>query len=159
MSALMKEIDAIQTDMVCMEGMLEALAVSAYHAARAEHIGNSLEILRDYLGKRAEKLDMLGNPFRMIQAGKDDVTGEALSVRCSRWEEFAADSNNMLRRSEEVDAAYKVFLQQLEELPEEIRKALSLAARDVGAASRKQGFTEGMTAAAGMVCGEGEESG
>ena len=51
MSALMKEIDAIQSDMVCMEGMLEALAKGAYTGTRVEYIGNSLEILRDYLGR------------------------------------------------------------------------------------------------------------
>lgn len=58
-NVLMKEIDAIQTDMVCMEGMLDALAKSTYDGTRAEHIGNALEILRDYLGQRADRLDML----------------------------------------------------------------------------------------------------
>lgn len=57
MSALMKEIDAIQSDMVCMEGMLEALAKGAHTGTRVEYIGNSLEILRDYLGQRADVPD------------------------------------------------------------------------------------------------------
>lgn len=55
----LKEIEAIQADMVCMEGMLEALIKGALAGARIEYIGNSLEILRDYLGQRAERLDVL----------------------------------------------------------------------------------------------------
>ncbi len=56
---LMKEINAIQADMVCMEGMLEALVKGAYTGTRAEYIGNALEILVEYLGRRADKLDCL----------------------------------------------------------------------------------------------------
>ncbi len=57
--ALVKELSALQTDMVCMEGMLAALAAGAYNDARVEYIGNSLEILKEYIGQRAERLDML----------------------------------------------------------------------------------------------------
>lgn len=57
--ALIKELSALQTDMVCMEVMLAALAEGAYNGARVEHIGNSLEILKEYIGQRAERLDML----------------------------------------------------------------------------------------------------
>lgn len=56
---LVKELTAIQADMVSMEGMIEALIRGAYNGTRTEHIGNSLEILREYIGLRAEKLDML----------------------------------------------------------------------------------------------------
>jgi len=83
MSALMKEIGAIQADMVCMEGMLEALAKGAYNGTRVEHIGNSLEILKDYLGQRAERLDMLCSPFLEMQGEGDVTTGKPLSDRCS----------------------------------------------------------------------------
>lgn len=58
-AALVKELSAIQADMVSMEGMIEALIRGAYNGTRTEHIGNSLEILREYMGQRAERLDML----------------------------------------------------------------------------------------------------
>lgn len=57
--ALMKELSAIQNEMVVMEGMMEALIKSAYSGARVEHIGNSLEILKGYLEQRSDKLDGL----------------------------------------------------------------------------------------------------
>ena len=55
----MEELAALQADMVSMEGMLEAMIKGAYSGVKVEHIGNSMEILRDYLGQRAEKLDSL----------------------------------------------------------------------------------------------------
>ena len=58
-AALVKELSAIQADMVSMEGMIEALIRGAYNGTRTEHIGNSLEILKEYMGRRAERLDML----------------------------------------------------------------------------------------------------
>lgn len=56
---LMKELAAMQCDMLVMEGMLEALVRGAYNGTSIEHIGNCLEILREYVGQRAEKLDSL----------------------------------------------------------------------------------------------------
>ena len=56
---LVKELSAIQADMVSMEGMIEALIRGAYNGTKTEHIGNSLEILKEYIALRAEKLDML----------------------------------------------------------------------------------------------------
>lgn len=56
---LVKELSAIQADMVSMEGMIEALIRGAYNGTKTEHIGNSLEILKENIGLRAEKLDML----------------------------------------------------------------------------------------------------
>jgi hypothetical protein len=56
---LVRELSAIQADMVSMEGMIEALIRGAYNGTKTEHIGNSLEILKEYIGLRAEKLDML----------------------------------------------------------------------------------------------------
>lgn len=110
MSAFMKEIDAIQPDMVCMEGMLEALVKGAYAGTGAEYIGNSLEISGDYLGRRAE-------------------------------------------------AAYGRLSPYLEKLSGKQQEALCLVIRDIGTASRKQGFTEGFTAAVGRICGEGDTDG
>lgn len=56
---LMKELAVIQGDMIAMEGMLEALVRGVYNGTKIEHIGNCLEILREYVGQRAEKLDSL----------------------------------------------------------------------------------------------------
>lgn len=66
MSTLVKEIDAIQTDMVMMESMLDALAIGAYNGTRPECIGNSLEILKEYLADRSERLDDVVRNFRMM---------------------------------------------------------------------------------------------
>lgn len=57
--ALMKELATMQADMVTMEGMIEALIKGAYNGTRIEYIGNSLVILREYLGQRSDKLDKL----------------------------------------------------------------------------------------------------
>lgn len=62
--AFVNEIDRIQEDMAKMEGLLETLAIGACHGARAECIGNSLEVLKEYLGNRADRLDFVGQPFR-----------------------------------------------------------------------------------------------
>ncbi len=159
MSALMKEIGSIQADMVCMEGMLEALAKGAYTGMRVEHIGNSLEILRDYLGQRAERLDMLCSPFLEMQREGDAAVGDALSDRCSGWDKFSADAGRLALQSREVEAAYGRLSPYLEELPGKQKEALCLVIRDIGAASRKQGFTEGFTAAVGRICGEEDTDG
>ncbi|MEH2960091.1 hypothetical protein [Candidatus Merdisoma sp. JLR.KK006] len=66
MSALIKEIDAIQTDMVMMESMLDALTISAYNETRSECIGNSLEILKEYLADRSERLEGVVMRLRMM---------------------------------------------------------------------------------------------
>lgn len=154
-NAVFREIDTIQADMVCMEGMLEALAAGAYSGTRAEYIGNSLEILRDYLGQRAERLDMLCSPSMAVQMEKDDAAGKLLSDKCSSWEEFAADGRNWELRSGEVMEAYAHMALYLELLPGDGREAICLAIGELEAASRKQGFMEGYHAASG----KGVESG
>lgn len=159
MSALMKEIDAIQADMVCMEGMLEALAKGAYAGTRVEHIGNSLEILRDYLGQRADRLDMLRAPFLEMSREGDAAVGKFLSDRCNGWDRFSADAGRLALQSREVDAAYGRLSPYLEKLSGKQQEALCLVIRDIGAASRKQGFTEGFTAAVGRICGEEDTDG
>ena len=143
MSAFMKEIDAVQTDMIMMESMLDALAISVYNGIRAECIGNSLEILAEYMAARSERLDHAS------------ITGKILSDKYSGWETFIADGSNKSVQSEEMDAAYKKISPHLEKLPEGIGKALYPVIRDIAAASRKQGFMEGFTAVAGRLCGEG----
>ena len=159
MSALMKEIDAIQADMVCMEGMLEALAKGAYTGTRVEYIGNSLEILKDYLGQRAERLDMLCSPFLKMWREGDAAAGKSLSDKCSGWDRFSADAGRLALQSREVEAAYKRLSPYLEKLSGKQQEALCLVIRDIGAASRKQGFTEGFTAAVGRICGEEDTDG
>lgn len=155
MGALMKEIDAIQADMVCMEG----LAKGAYTGMRVEYIGNSLEILKDYLGQRAERLDMLCTTFLEIQREGDAAAGKPLLDRCSGWDKFSADAGRLALQSREVEAAYGRLSPYLEKLPGKQQEALCLVIRDIGAASRKQGFTEGFTAAVGRICGEEDADG
>lgn len=159
MSALMKEINVIQADMVCMEGMLEALAKGAYTGTRVEYIGNSLEILRDYLGQRAERLDMLCSPFLKMWREGDAAAGKSLSDKCNGWDRFSADAGRLALQSREVEAAYGRLSPYLEKLPGKQQEALCLVIRDIGAASRKQGFTEGFTAAVGRICGEEDTDG
>lgn len=158
-SALVKEINAIQADMVTMEGMLEVLAKGAYTGTMIEYIGNSLEILRDYLGQRAERLDRLCSPFLEMQREGDVAAGNAFSGKCSGWDKFSADAGRLALQSREVEAAYGSLSPYLEKLPGKQREALFLVIRDIGAASRKQGFAEGFTAAVGRICGEEDTNG
>lgn len=150
----MKEIDAIQADMVCMEGMLEALVKSAYAGMRVEYIGNSLEILRDYLGQRAERLDILCSHFLEMRKEGSAVVGKCLSDKGSVWDKFSADAGRQALQSREVEAAYGSLSPYLKKMSGKQQEALSLMIRDIGAASRKQGFAEGFTAAVGRICGE-----
>ena len=154
MSSLMKEIDAIQRDMVCMEGMLAALADGAYHGAKPEHIGNSLEVLGDYLGQRAERLDMIGSPLRMMHRDTDAAMGGVSDTQCVFWEKYMEDDGKKDLRSREVAAACDKISRHLEGLPEESREALGHLTEELETASRKQGFVEGMLEAAGMVFGK-----
>lgn len=151
--AFMNEIGKLQADMVVMEGMLEALAAGAYNGIKKEYIGNSLEVLKEYLGNRAERLDSIAWPSRM------PPQGEALSDICSRWEEFMAEDGNRLLQSEEVAGAYSSAAPYLESLPDEKNKELYLSMKEIGAASRKQGFMEGFRAAAGGGTGSRRRQG
>ena len=45
MSSLMEEIDAVQTDLARMEGMLSALAAGAYHEAHSTLLLASIQTL------------------------------------------------------------------------------------------------------------------
>lgn len=154
MNTLVREISAIQADMICMEGMLEALVKGAYAGARVEYIGNSLEILKDYLGRRADQLDMVSFPLVEMQKKGDAAARKILSDRCSRWEEVSADTQNTTQQSKKVDVAYQRFFPYLKELPEGQQEALYLAAKDVETTFRKQGFMEGFMAAVDWICGE-----
>lgn len=77
MSTLIKDIDAIHTDMVMMESMLTALAAGAYNGTRPECIGNSLEILKEYLVSRSERLEDIAMRFR-VAGEKEGRDGEAV---------------------------------------------------------------------------------
>ncbi len=52
-STLVKELSAIRANIVSIEGIIEALMRGAYNGTKIEHIGNSLEILREYIGLRS----------------------------------------------------------------------------------------------------------
>lgn len=140
-SISMNELEKIQADMVVMEGMLEALAIGAYSGIKVEYIGNSLEVLKEYLGNRVDRLDSLVPPSQMPGRGKD------LSDRFRGWEEFIAGNGNRLLQSEEVGEAYRKAAPYLEMLPDEKNRELGLLLKEIGAASRQQGFLEGFRAA------------
>lgn len=125
--ALIKEIERIQADICVIEGMVGAVLENAYGGTRTEYIGNSLEVLKEYIGKRADELDALGTPFRML--------------------------------SKEAACVKDKVMVYLGRLPEKSRRDLLLLAEELGTAYRKQGFAEGMMAAAGMVCGEEDMDG
>ncbi len=154
MSSLMEEIDAVQADLARMEGMLSALAAGAYHEAKPEQLGNSLEILGDYLRQRAERLDMLDVHFRVMHYDTDTALGGISDTQCVFWEKYIKDDGRKDLRSREVAAACDKISRHLAELPEESREALGHLTEELETASRKQGFVEGILEAAGMVLGE-----
>lgn len=156
-NAILEEIGAIQTDMVRMEGMLEALAEGAYSGTRTEYIGNSLEILGEYLGQRADRLDMLCLPLPVMHRDGDGATGESISDKCSSWERFAAGDGNWELRSGEVVDAYSHIAPYLELLADDGREAFGLVLGELELAARKQGFIEGYGVAAGRPAGNGGE--
>ena len=111
------------------------------------------------MGQRAERLDMLCSPFLEMLGEGDGITGDFLSDRCSGWDEFSADAGRLALQSREVEAAYGRLSPCLEKLPGKQKEALCLVIRDIGAASRKQGFTEGFTAAVNRIWGEDDTDG
>ena len=150
---LKKEMETVQMDLVRMEGLLHVLTAGAYHETRAEYIGNSLEILNDYLGQSVERLGMAASSFLACQLVASHAAGEDFSGPCNSWEAFAADEGHWELRSEEVIEAYTKMEPYLELLPEEGREELIYTARELEAASRKQGFLEGYSMAAGRCTG------
>lgn len=152
--ALIKEIQRIQADICVIEGMVGAVLENAYGGTKTEYIGNSLEVLKEYIGKRAGELDALGTPFRMLSMGEDDVTGNALPDCYTYWENYIADGQRNSMLSKEAACVKDKVMVYLGRLPEKSRSDLLLLAEELGTAYRKQGFAEGMMAAAGMVCGE-----
>lgn len=58
MNTLLKnEIEMIQCDLVVLEGMIDILKESAYSGVNPVLIGNSLEIMREFLEVRTNRLD------------------------------------------------------------------------------------------------------
>ena len=65
MNAMLKaEIQKIQVDLVMLEGMIEALIESAYAGTNPTLIGNSLEIMKEFLGARSERMDDIAAGMR-----------------------------------------------------------------------------------------------
>lgn len=156
---LMDKIGSIQTDLVTLEGMMEASKIAAYNNSPVEYIGNSLEVMLDYLKSREEMLDQM-NP----DIEKEQLTN--MTIRCditpfdksNIWTSFISSDENKETRTEEVTAALDRIVPYIENMPDNQEKPLYLAIREVGAASRKQGFTEGMMAAVKIFCGAGGEN-
>jgi hypothetical protein len=154
MSSLMEEIDAVQADLARMEGMLSALAAGAYHEAKPEQLGNSLEILGEYLGQRAERLAMIHAHFGVMHQDTDAAMGGVCDAQCAFWEKYMEGDGKEGLRSREVAVACGKISRHLKGLPEESRESLVRLAEELETASRKQGFVEGMLEAAGMVFGK-----
>ena len=58
MNAMLKdEIQKIQVDLVMLEGMIDALKESAYSGTNPTLIGNSLEIMKEFLCARSDRTD------------------------------------------------------------------------------------------------------
>lgn len=63
---LKSEIKTIQADLVVLEGMIETLKDSAYRSTPSVLIGNSLEVMQEFLSARTDRMDML------VYAGEAD---------------------------------------------------------------------------------------
>lgn len=58
MNVMLKaEIQKIQVDLVMLEGMIEALIESAYAETNPALIGNVLEIMKEFLEARADRME------------------------------------------------------------------------------------------------------
>lgn len=56
----LKELQNIQADLVVLEGMIKVLIRNAYSGKESPVlIGNSLEVLAEFLGTRADRLDSI----------------------------------------------------------------------------------------------------
>ncbi len=53
------ELQAIQSDLVVLEGMLEMAKQSAYRDTNPALIGNSLEVMVEFLARRTERMDKI----------------------------------------------------------------------------------------------------
>ncbi len=156
--ALIKEIERIQADMCVIKGMVSAVIENAYGGTRTEYIGNSLEVLKEYIGKRADELDLAGLPFRMLHNRKDASTGKALTDTCTYWEEYMADGSRESLLSKEAAFVHDKIALYLDKLPGNHEDLLAME-EELAKAYRKQGFNEGMVAAADMICGKEDRSG
>lgn len=54
---MMEELQALQADLVTLEGMIGVLKQSAYSGTKPVLLGNAMEVLEEFLGKRADRLD------------------------------------------------------------------------------------------------------
>lgn len=56
-ASVMQELRTLQADLVTMEGMVGVLRKSAYSGIQAALLGDSLEVLGEYVAIRAGRLD------------------------------------------------------------------------------------------------------
>ena len=58
-TAIIHELQAIQADLMVLEGMLEMAKQSAYIDTNPVLIGNSLEVMGEFLAHRTERMDKI----------------------------------------------------------------------------------------------------
>ena len=56
---IFEKLQALQADMVILEGMVGVLIQSAYSDMQTVLIGNALEVLSEYLAERSDQLDRI----------------------------------------------------------------------------------------------------
>lgn len=56
---IFEKLQALQADMVILEGMVGVLIQSAYSDMQTVLIGNALEVLSEYLAARSDQLDRI----------------------------------------------------------------------------------------------------
>lgn len=54
---MIEELQALQADLVILEGMICVLKQSAYSGTQSVLLGNSLEVLEEFLDTRTDRLD------------------------------------------------------------------------------------------------------
>lgn len=54
---MIEELQKLQADLVILEGMIGMLKQSAYSGTKSVLLGNSLEVLEEFLGTRTDRLD------------------------------------------------------------------------------------------------------
>lgn len=54
---MIEELQALQADLVILEGMIGVLKQSAYSGTQSVLLGNALEVLEEFLGTRTDRLD------------------------------------------------------------------------------------------------------
>ena len=58
-ASVIQELQVIHTDLVVLEGMLETVKKSAYKDVNPVLLGNSLEVMGEFLAHRLERMDRI----------------------------------------------------------------------------------------------------